>query len=518
MSAWSGSLSIVGRRAGCAALGLLLLAGCTADDSPRAIRFALNTAPVSFDPRQATDAVSSRLNRLLYAQLVDFDAHSRAVPALADWQQLSAIQYRFTLGPQRRRFHDGSRLLATDVVATYRAVLDPATASPYRAPLAHIARIVARDDDTLDFFLSRPDPLFVDRLTIGILPASLIGSGHDFDRQPVGSGPFRLRSTQGMADTVFERLDDGQRFRFLEVREPTVRALKLLRGEVDMLQNDIAPELVDWLGERPGISLLRAAGGNYTYLGLNHAEPLLADRRVRQALSCAIDRQSLIKYLLAATARPAQSLLPPEHWAGHAGLRTMPCNAGDARRLLREAGYDAPHRPRLVYKTSTDPLRVRLATVIADQLNRAGFAVRVQSLDWGTFYADIKSGNFELYSLTWVGIRSPDSFEYIFHSKSVPPQGANRGRYHNPSVDAAIDKALATPDREAMLPHLQQVQELLNDDLAYIPLWYEQHVAAMRDTISGYTLNAEGNYDGLLSVQRHTAVGQVETPPAVVVN
>lgn len=481
-------------------VAMLSLAGCSASESPHVIRFALNTAPVSLDPRHATDATSARLNRLLYAQLVDFDAQSRVVPSLAHWQQLDVQHYRFVLGDRNRRFHNGQIVQAADVAATYAYVLDAANGSPYRAPLAHISRIEVIDDDTIDFYLERPDTLFVERLTIGILPAKLIAQGHDFHRLPIGSGAFRFVAHHGAGDISLERTADQQQLRFLEVRDPTVRVLKLLRGEVDMLQNDVAPELINWLADRQGIRLQRRHGSNYTYLGINHAEPALSDRRVREAIACAIDRRKLIHYLLADGARPAQSLLPPEHWAGHRGLPARHCSTNDSRLLLQQAGYDARNKPRLVYKTSTDPLRVRLATVIREQLNSAGFDVQVQSLDWGTFYADIKSGNFELYSLTWVGIRSPDSFEYIFHSRSLPPAGANRGHYVNQQADTLIDTALAQTHVEAMLPSLLALQQLLNEDLVYVPLWYEDHVVAMREHLTGYTLSADGNYDGLANV------------------
>jgi peptide/nickel transport system substrate-binding protein len=83
--------------------------------------------------------------------------------------------------------------------------------------------------------------------------------------------------------------------------------------------------------------------------------------------------------------------------------------------------------PRIVYTTSTDPFRLRLATIIQHQLSAAGFEVELRSYDWGTFYGDIRAGRFQMYSLMWVGIKLPEIFRYAFHSESRPPVGANRG-------------------------------------------------------------------------------------------
>ena len=173
-----------------ALLGLVvlisLLTGC-GEPSHATLRFGLASAPVTLDPRFATDATSARIDQLLYRHLVDFDQHFEPVPDLASWRQLAPDHYRFTLGADGRRFHDGSRLTAADVKATYDYILDPAHASPHRETLAMIRDIRVMNDDTVDFYLSAPDPLFPGRLEIGILPAKQIAAGRAFNHDPLGS-------------------------------------------------------------------------------------------------------------------------------------------------------------------------------------------------------------------------------------------------------------------------------------------------------------------------------------------
>ena len=173
-----------------------------------------------------------------------------------------------------------------------------------------------------------------------------------------------------------------------------------------------------------------------------------------------------------------------------------------SRSLLAQAGYDADHPLELDYKTSTDPVRVRIATIIQQQLSEVGIDIKLQSYDWGTFYGDIKAGRFQLYSLAWVGIKTPDIFRYAFHSDSLPPEGANRGRLEDDEVDALIDRAEqgATLDEQAQA--YRAVQARLLDLLPYLPLWYEDQVCAVRDDIEGYRLAPDGNYDALREVHR----------------
>jgi peptide/nickel transport system substrate-binding protein len=480
---------------------LWLLAACQ-NSPPDAIRFGLAAAPANLDPRFATDAASDRINRLLYARLVDFDEHARPVAALADWEVRSPLHYRFHLRAQRSPFHDGRPVRARDVAATYRSVLAPETASPHRGTLRMIKRIEVVDADTVDFFLRQPDALFPGYLSLGILPADELHDGRPFHRQPLGSGPFRFVARPEAGRLELRRDTDGQRFVFEQVQDPTMRVLKLLRGEIDLLQNDLAPELLDYLAGREGIRVETARGTSFAYLGFNLTDPVTAQWRVRRAVALAIDRGALIEHVFKGAARPASALLPPEHWAGAADLPSIERDLPQARALLRAAGY-GPQRPlRLTYKTSSDPFRLRIATILQQQLADAGITVEVRSYDWGTFYGDIKAGRFQLYSLAWVGVQSPDIFRYAFHSDSLPPEGANRGRLRDAQVDALIAEALGASGTDRAPELFGQLEQRLLDLLPYVPLWFEDHSFAARTEIDGYHLDAQGSYDALLYTRR----------------
>lgn len=471
-----------------AALFAVVLAGCGKPHERDDIRFAIAQAPLTLDPRYATDAASERVNRLIYRQLVDFDAHFRPVPALARWACPDALHCRFTLGRNGRVFHDGTRLTAHDVVATYRSLLALKN-SPHTAEFSNIAEMAAPDDDTVDFTLKAPDAQFPARLIVGILPAAHIEKNHDFSRRPVGSGP--LRFAEWNRTLTLERIVDNQRIVLEEVRDPTVRVLKLLRGEADLLQGDLPPELVADLRKRPGINVLEVLGTNYSYLGFNMQDPVLRDVNVRRAVALAIDREAIVRQALVGGSRPATAILPPEHWAGNAALKPYPYEPEVARAMLAQAGVTLPLK--LVYKTSTDAQRVRLATILQAQMRPAGIELEIRSLDWGTFFDDVKHGKFQLYGLTWVGIKTPEIYRLAFHSASVPPAGANRGRFADLALDRLIEQQLwpaATERIHTLLP--------------YAPLWYEGQFAAMRRTLANYAPAPDGNWDALATIRKVT--------------
>lgn len=461
----------------------------------------LSTAPVTLHPLYATDAVSERIDRLLYERLVDFDDHYRPVPALADWEELKPTRYRFTLRGAHH-FHDGTPLTTADVQATYAYVLDAAHASPHRQTVSVIAGIEVQNDQQIDFILTRPDFLFPGRMTLGIVPTRVLSvNGETLRRHPLGSGPLRFVAWPDEAHLILERLRDHTRVEFLIVPNPVVRALKLARGEIDLLQGDLMPELYRWLQQRPQVHLQRRTGDTVAYLGFNMADPALSDPRIRAAIAEAIDREAIVHEVLQDHARLASGVLSPDHWAGLGDVPGWHYDPAAARAALTAAGY-GPARPlRLVYKTSSDPLRVRLASILQQQLRDVGVEVDLRSNDWGTFYDDIKSGRFQMYGLSWVGLKLPDIYRYAFHSASVPPAGANRSRYRNDRLDALIEQAEQGDSLDRQQPIYHDIAVMLLRELPIVPLWYEDVVALVRTDVQGYALSSDGNFDGLITVR-----------------
>lgn len=456
----------------------------------RDILFAIGQMPLNLDPRYATDAASERVNRLIYQSLVDFDQHSRPKPDLASWVMLSNREFQFTLKAARSAFNSPAKTLSTilnaqDVKATYDSFKDLAD-SPHAAEFTNIQEIVVVNDNTLIFKLKNEDKNFPAKLLIGILPAALIAKKHDFSHQPVGSGSMQL--LEWGSKLTLQRVKDGQRISLLEVKDPTVRVLKLLHGEVDLLQGELPSELIRYLESKPEVILKNSVGANFSYLGLNMQDPILQNLKVRQAIAHAIDRDTIIAKVMTRQTRPASAILPPEHYTNH--NRVLPAYAYNpklARQLLLEAGVQLPLK--LVYKTSTDAQRVRLATIMQAQMAEAGIDLEIRSLDWGTFFADVKQGNFQLYGLTWVGIKTPEIYRKVFGSDSFPPNGFNRGRF----ADASLDQLLVAENWPA-------VSERIHSQLPYIPLWYEGQFAAMRNHVIDFTPKADGNWDDLAKI------------------
>jgi peptide/nickel transport system substrate-binding protein len=141
--------------------------------------------------------------------------------------------------------------------------------------------------------------------------------------------------------------------------------------------------------------------------------------------------------------------------------------------------------------------------VLQQQLRRVGIALDIRSFEFATFFSDVMKGQFQFYTLRWVGYsnQDPDIFEDVFHSASFPPKRDNRGYYANPAVDRLIDEGRGTTDQQKRKEIYAQLQRILANDLPYIDLWYFDNVVVHSQRVRNLHVGSAGNYDFLTSVE-----------------
>lgn len=487
---------------------ILLLAACgkTEGRSPEGLVIAIETNPVSLDPRLATDALSLHVTELLFNSLVRIDESLRIVPDLAErWERPDDRTYIFHLR-RRVRFHHGRELTAEDARFTFASLRE--IGSVHAGIGSELAGIQVVDRYRIAFHLKRPFAPLLYHLTIGIVPHDLARQ-EAFGQQPVGTGPFRLKRWAHNDHVEVEAFPDYfggmpkvRRLTLRIIPDAIIRFLEFRKGAVDLLFGSLPPEVFPFVEALPGVRVIKGSSNNSTYLGFHLRDPILKDLKVRQAIAHAIDQEALIAHLLRGQAIPATGLLFPGHWAYEPDVRRYPFNPERSRRLLDEAGYPPKDGVRftLTFKATTNELNRAIAEAIQYQLARVGIGVEIRSYEWGTFYADIKSGNFQIYVLTWVGLTDPDYYHYIFHSESLPPQGANRGHYRSPEVDRLLTLGRELQDPGERKAVYRRVQKILAEELPYVSLWHELRWAAFKGEIHGFRLLPAGDFTPLRDV------------------
>ena len=463
---------------------LLALSGCSAPRPlPGSVVFLIESSPANLDPRVGTDAQSEHIDELLFDGLVTRDAHYRFAPALAQsWEQPDPRTLVFHLRGGVR-FADGRPLTARDVAWSIDSMRDGTVISPKAAAYASIAAVQTPDPHTVILHLNHPDNFLLTNLSTGAFGVIPYGSGRDFWRHPMGTGPFRFVSQQIDQDVVIERnplswsvVPKIARVRFSVVPDAITMALELEKGSADVAINSLPMDALPVLAKRPNLVVDDAPGTVIQYLAFNLRDPILRRARVRQAIACAIDRQLIIRTLLGGHARPAVSLLPPTHWAWTGDVEHYAYNPQRAEQLLDEAGYKpgaGAVRLHLTMKMSNDEGTRLLAAVLQQQLARVGIALDLRSFEFATFYSDVVRGAFQMYSLRWIGgNEQPDIYSYAFSSSRFPPNGANRGHYFNPQLDKLLADAAESEDMNRRRADYVEAQQILARDLPALNLWY----------------------------------------------
>ena len=489
-------------------------AGCSrpTPPSPGIIRVAIVSSPNNLDPRIGTDEVSQRLHQLIYDQLFRIDDQLRVAPGLATgWTQPDATTYVVNL---RRGvpFHDGHELTSADVAYTFNSFLDPAFASPRKGAYRLLKHVRAVDRYTVEFVLQEPFGSFPVNLVMPIVPA---GAGIAFRQQPVGTGPYRF--VRHVADdyvelTAFDGYfegaprNDGLLLRV--VPDDMMRGLELQQGSADLVVNDLAPDLVHQFRSSPTLRVIASPGTDYAYVGINLRDPVLRDRRVRQALCYAIDRQAIVDHLRRGLARPASGVLPPMSWAFEPAVRQYLFDPARAMALLDQAGYHDPDgdgprsRLSLTLKVSSTEFNRLQSSVIQEGLRRVGIALDVRSYEFATLYSDVLRGNFQLFTLQWVGVSDPDMLRRVFHSKQMPPTGFNRGFFSNAVVDDLIDRATRSTDDMERRALYGDVQKLVAEEAPYVSLWYKTNVVVAQSNLQGIDIGPAADFRFLRHVRR----------------
>jgi peptide/nickel transport system substrate-binding protein len=495
----------------------LSLAACSSrNNTSRTLTFLIESSPNNLDLRQGTDAQSERVGELIYDPLVRKDAHFNLQPWLAtSWERPDALTWVFHLR-SGVRFHDGKPMTADDVAWSIRSMTNGALITAKGGSFKDVIAVEVRDPLTVVVHTRAPMASLLFNLSDGLFGVVENGAGRDEGLHPVGTGPFRFVDQVQDKDVIVDRNSSYwagapsptiDRVRFEVVPDTITAALEMEKGSADVESNVLTMDMVHALRDKTNLRIDSGPGARVDYLNFNVQDPALRDRRVRQAIACAIDKDALIAALWRGQARPAGTLLPPGHWAAMSDseLAQYPHDVARALQFLDAAGLRPDKngvRLRLTMKTSTDETARLDAQAMQAELRDAGIVLTLRSAEFGTFYSDITKGAFQMYILRWIGSNEdPDIFHYTYATEMFPPKGANRGHYSNPRVDALLKAASADTDEAKRRQDYVEVQQLLAEDLPSIPLWYPDNVVVHSSRLSHITLNAGGSFDFLRTAE-----------------
>lgn len=499
-----------------ASLGLLMLAACgttpTADPSRAGDTFVLATAgePDTLNPvlNYGADGAS-----LIFDGLVSRDAENRLVPGLAAEPPTVSPDGRTVTAKLRDGvlFHDGTPLTSADVVFTYQAVLDPKVDSTLRSDLDMVESVTAPDPATVVFRLRYAYAPFVQRLTLGVVPAKAL-AGQDinkaeFNRKPVGTGPYRVESwTQGdrlvltANDAWFGGRPANRRIVVAFVADDNVRAQRMRAGEFDAVE--LAPKHAAGFDGDTAYRVERVATADYRGVMLPMDHPVTGDLTVRRALNLAVDRSAIVAGILNDAGEPAFGPVPPSSEFAEPAIVGRPtADPAAATALLDTAGWapgpdgirardGRPARFTLMYPAS-DSLRKELALAVTADAKKIGIEITPQGLTWDAIDQRLHT---DALLMGFGTPYDPDFVSYKLFGSRFAGQGYfNPGHYRSAVVDQALQDGRDQADPQRRRAAYSTFQKQLAADVPWLFLTYLKHTYVVKSSVAGVSPRVEAH-------------------------
>lgn len=473
-------------------LALSLTAPAQAQTPPNVLVVGQIAEPKSLDPQADTAVNDFRILMNMYDGLVRYaDGSLQVVPALATKWDISADGTVYTFNLRHGvKFHDGSPFNAEAVKFTFDRMLKED--HPYHDtgpfPLSFffsaVQDVTVLADDKVQFTLDKPYAPFLSNLAyptgLIVSPAAVKKYGKDFGRHPSGTGAFKFAEWQSNSKVVVVRNPgywDGvpslEAVVFRPITDGNTRVAEMLSGGIDMMV-EVPPDSVARFANNSRYQLYEQAGPHVWFLILNLKEGPFKDKRVRQAVNYAINKQALVDNVLQGTAQIAAGPTPPAFsWAYNDSLQPYPFDPDKARKLIKEAGADGAEITFYVTEGGSGMLDpIPMGAAIQADLAKVGLKAKIETYEWNTFLGKVNpglEGKADMAEMAWM-TNDPDTLPYLaLRTAAWPDEGGfNSGYYSNPKVDELLEKARSSTDQAERAKLYKQMQTIVQDDAPWV--------------------------------------------------
>jgi peptide/nickel transport system substrate-binding protein len=447
-------------------------------------------------PILSSDSASHEIAGMIFNGLVKYDRDIKVVGDLAESWDISkdglAITFHLRKGV---RWHDGHPFAAEDILYTYQVTIDPKTPTAYAGDFLKVKKAEVLDPHTFRVTYDRPFAPALMSWGSAILPKHLL-DGKDITRSPlarhpVGTGPYKFKEWvtgqkivltanpdyfegRPYIDGYITRIIPDTATMFLELRANGIDRMSLTPLQYSrQTENNLF---------RQNFNKYRYLSFAYTYLGYNLRKPMFADRRVRQAIAYAVNKQEIIDGIMLGLAKEATGPYKPGTWAYNSRVKTYPYDPQKARALLAEAGWQDANGDGVLEKNGEpfvfeiitnqgNEIRAKCAEIIQKRLAEVGITVKIRVLEWAAFVNDfIKKGRFDATILGWTVSMDPDIYD-VWHSSKTKPDELNFIAYKNAEVDELLEQGRSTFDQKQRKKCYDRIQEILAEDQPYLFLY-----------------------------------------------
>lgn len=466
--------------------------------SASTLYMALNANPSRINPILSTDGASSEISDWIFSGLLKYDKDGKIVPDIAKeyyFEDNQTLVFKLRDGV---KWHDGEKVTAQDVIFTFETITSPKIFTPYAQSYKFVEKIEKIDDLTLRVKYKNPYFRALEIWLVGLLPHHILKNEKDlmsskFNQEPIGTGPYTLKKleiSKKVELNAFRDYYDGEpkikKLVFSFVPDANTEFLMLKSGELDL--GALRPiqykkQLDDSFKNM--FDTHELIGRSYSYLGFNLVLDKFKDKRVRDAINLALDRDEMINIMLFGYGKPLNGPFLPSAMGFNKSVEIPKQNIKLAKELLKECGYDEKNPFSFEIATSTGGSSADVAQIIQYQLEKIGVKTTLKSMEWQAFLNTvINPRRFESVLIGWSLSLMPNP-RTIWHSSATTKSGFNFISYKNERVDRLIDEAERSSDLEFVDKKFQEIHKLIADDIPTIFLYIPSSIIAVKKNIKG---------------------------------
>lgn len=473
--------------------------GSAKDPENDSLVIAQGAHPASLDPHQSNDQPSSRVNKQIYEPLVAATVDMEIVPAIAEsWEPIDDTTWQFNIR-EGVKFHNGDELTANDVKFSLERML----ASPEVAHIvAALSSVEVEDDYTVILETSEPFAPILAHLSHSAASifseAAVTAAGDNYHNEPVGTGAYKFVSQEAGDSVTLERFDDYwgepadiKTVVFRNIPEGTNRTIGLETGEIDIAY-EIEPIDKATVSEHDDLQLIEEAALSTQYIGFNVNKAPFDDINVRKAINHAINVEEIIEVVLEGSGTLANGPTNPSVFGYNEDLEGYEYDPDLAQELLEEAGAEDLN---ISLWTNDNPVRVRIASIVQEQLRLVGITVDIEQVEWSAYLERTGAGEHDMFILGWTTVTGDADYGLyaLFHSTQHGGAG-NRTFFDNAEVDSLLDTGRTSVDEAERLEAYAKAQEIIVEEAPQIFLYYDTQNVGIQNYVTGFELHPAGHH------------------------
>jgi len=470
------------------------------------LNLSISSNPSRINPILSTDTASSDISGWIFNGLFTYDKDGNIIPELASSYSFKDKTTLIVKLKENVLWHDGEKFTSKDVVFTYEKITDPKIYTPYSTNYKKVKSVRAIDDFTVEIQYKEAYFKALEIWMMGMLPYHVLKDEKDlmtseFNKKPIGTGPYILDELKLSQDITlhvnknyFKKVPHIEKLSFKFVPDPITSFYMLKQRQLDY--GGLTPIQLDRQIDKKfkdEFNIFEKESRSYTYLGFNLKGEKFKDKKVRKALSLAIDRKELADILYFGHAIVCNGPFLPRTYAYDESVKPIEQNILKAKELLKEAGYDEDNRLSFtVITNANNSKRVNAAQILQYQLKKVGIEMKIRIMEWQAFLNTVvHPRNFDAIILGWSIPLMPDA-RSVWHSSNDKIGGFNLTGYNNKEVDMLIEEGEITLEKEKLSKIYKNLFRHITDDLPYLFLYIPNSITVVNKDIKNVSQSLIG--------------------------